>query len=152
MKISKLCAIIMAGFMVCTAPAAVMASDTQAAISAAEELLEDNQIDAVLSDPDKAADIIIYVKDMIDGQDITDQNIYDAIDMAATEFGISLSDSDRESLFNIAKNVRDMDIDEEELRSNIKSVYEKLEELGIGKEEVKSFLEKAIDFVKGILG
>ena len=45
-----------------------------------------------------------------------------------------------------------MDVDEEELREQVTRVYEKMDELGIGKEEVKSFLEKAVDFVKGLLG
>ena len=44
-----------------------------------------------------------------------------------------------------------MDIDEEQLREDIKSIYEKLDSLGVGKEEVKGFLGRLIDFAKNIL-
>lgn len=43
-----------------------------------------------------------------------------------------------------------MEINEEELRSTVTKVYDKMEELGIGKEEVKGFLEKAVDFIQSL--
>ena len=45
-----------------------------------------------------------------------------------------------------------MDIDQEQLKSHISQVYDKLESLGITKEDVKGILGKLIDVVKNILG
>ncbi|MDO4339719.1 MAG: DUF1002 domain-containing protein [Eubacteriales bacterium] len=145
MKIKKLCVLIMTGVLTCTAPAAVYAQDSSV------EILLDNQIDSLLEDPDKAVDIIMYVKEFIDQQDVSDEEILDIIGMAEDNFQISLSDSEKESLLNIVKKFKDMDIDEEELRSQINQVYDKMDELGIGKEEVKGIVAKLIDLVKGIL-
>ena len=45
-----------------------------------------------------------------------------------------------------------MDIDQEELKNSITQVYDKLESLGITKEDVKGILGKLVDVVKNILG
>ena len=130
-------------------PAAVYASDTSGTIS--EDILMDNEIDSLLSDPDKAVDVILYVKDLIDQQDISDEEISSFIDQASENFGISFTEDEKNSLLNIIKAVKDMDIDEEKLRDTVTKVYDKMEELGIGKEEVKGLLEKAVDFVKSLI-
>ena len=51
-------------------------------------------------------------------------------------------------MVKIVKQVKDTNIDEEQLRSTVTKVYDKLEELGIGKEEVKGILNKLFDFAK----
>ena len=45
---------------------------------------------------------------------------------------------------------KDSNIDEEQLRSTVTKVYDKLEEMGIGKEEVKGILHKLVDFAKSL--
>ena len=44
-----------------------------------------------------------------------------------------------------------MDLDEDELRTQVRKVYDKLESLGITKEDVKGILGKLLELVKGIL-
>lgn len=145
MKVKKLGVLILAGVLTCTTPSAVFADDIT------EEILMDTAIDTLLSDPDKVADIVIYVKDAIDQQDISDDDILYVIDQAAENFDVDLSDSDKESLLKIVKKFKDMDIDEDQLRSDIKSVYDKLESMGVDKEDVKGVLGKLINFAKSIL-
>ena len=41
-------------------------------------------------------------------------------------------------------------MDEEQLRSAVTKAYDKLEEMGIGKEEVKGILHKLADFAKSL--
>lgn len=145
MKVKRLGALILAGVLTCTTPSAVFADDIT------EEILMDTAIDSLLSDPDKVADIIIYVKDAIDQQDISDDDIRYVIDQAAENFDVDLSDSDKESLLKIVKKFKDMDLDEDLLREDIKSVYDKLESMGIDKEDVKGVLGKLINFAKSML-
>ena len=111
----------------------------------------DEVVDSLLSNPDKVADIIIFVKDMIDRQDLSDDQILNIIDEAAVQFEVSLSDSDKESILKLVKKFKEMDIDETQLRNHINSAYEKLESLGIDKESVKGILGKLIDFAKSII-
>ena len=146
MTIKKLGALILAGTIMCTTPAVpAMASDSSTAV---QEVITDNAIDSLASDPDAVVDIIMYVKDVVDQQDISDEQIKSLIQTAESTVGVSLTDEEENKVVKIVKQVKDTNIDEEQLRSTVTKDYEKLEELGIGKEEVKGILNKLFDFAK----
>lgn len=146
MTIKKLGALILAGTIMCTTPAVpAMASDSSTAV---QEVITDNAIDSLASDPDAVVDIIMYVKDAVDQQDISDEQIKSLIQTAESTVGVSLTDEEENKVVKIVKQVKDTNIDEEKLRSTVTKVYDKLEELGIGKEEVKGILNKLFDFAK----
>ena len=146
-KIKKLTAAIVSAAVLFSAPVTSMAADT--AGSQAEEIIMEN-VDNLLSDPGQVADIIVYVKELIDQQQITGDQIESGVDMASEVLGIT--DSEKEAIVNVAQKVLAVDVDAETLRTQIESVYDKMESLGIGKEEVKGILRKVIDFAKSILG
>ena len=149
MRIKKLGALILAGTLMCTTPVMpVMASD---ATETVQEIITDNEIDSLVSDPNKVVDIIMYAKDQVAQQDISDEQIKEIIQTAESTFNVSLTEEEENKLVNIVKEVKNANIDEEQLRSTVNKVYDKLEEMGIGKEEVKSFLHKMIDFAKSLL-
>lgn len=149
MRIKKLGALILAGTLMCTIPVMpVMASD---ATETVQEIITDNEIDSLVSDPNKVVDIIMYAKDQVAQQDISDEQIKEIIQTAESTFNVSLTEEEENKLVNIVKEVKNANIDEEQLRSTVNKVYDKLEEMGIGKEEVKSFLHKMIDFAKSLL-
>lgn len=146
MTIKKLGALILAGTIMCTTPAVpAMASDSSTAV---QEVITDNAIDSLASDPDAVVDIIMYVKDAVAQQDISDEQIKSLIQTAESTVGVSLTDEEENKVVKIVKQVKDTNIDEEQLRSTVTKVYDKLEELGIGKEEVKGILNKLFDFAK----
>ena len=152
MKINKLSALILAGALTCTTPAMVYADQTtDAAVDQAVELLEQNGVDDLLSDPDKVVDLIISAKDTLGSVDVTDDQISSALDVAAEGLGITLSDSEKSTLIQLYNKFKNTDLDENELRSQVNKVYDKLESLGITKEDVKGILGKLVDLVKGIL-
>ena len=68
-----------------------------------------------------------------------------------TELGVTLSDSDKSTLIQLYNKFKNMDLDENELRSQVNKVYDKLESLGITKEDVKGILGKLVELVKGFL-
>jgi RNA processing factor Prp31 len=146
MRIKKLGTLIVAGVIMCTTPAMpVMASD---AVESVQEIISDNEIDSLVSDPDKVVDIIMYVKDAVADQDISDDQIKEVIQTAENTVGVSLTDENK--IVTIVKQVKNSDINEEQLRSTVTKVYDKLEEMGIGKEEVKGILHKLFDFAKSL--
>ena len=152
MKINKLSALILAGALTCTTPAMVYADQTtDAAVDQAVEMLEQNGVDDLLSDPDKVVDLIISAKDTLGSVDVTDDQISSALDVAAEGLGITLSDSEKSTLVQLYNKFKNVDLDENELRSQVNKVYDKLESLGITKEDVKGILGKLVDLVKGIL-
>ena len=118
MKIKKLSAWILAGALTCTAPAVVSADTaTDAAVDQAVDLLKESGIGDLLSDPDKVVDIIISAMDSVGQADVTDEEISSAIDTAAQAAGFTLSDSEKSTLVSLYNKFKNMDLDEEQLRS-----------------------------------
>lgn len=153
MKIKKMTALIMAGVISCMTPAAVIASeqDISTAESMIESLVTDGYISELLSDPDKVVDIIMFVKNLLKDQNITEDDISSAIDTAADEFGIALSDSEKSSLVSIVKEMIEMDIDEDELRDYVEKIYSTMERLGIDQEDASGIMKKGISILKRFL-
>ena len=149
MKIKKIGILMIAGTLMCTSPVAtVMASD---ATETVQEIITDNEIDSLVSDPDKVVDIIMYAKDKVAEQDISDEQIREIIQAGEETAGVTLTKEEENKLINIVKEIKNADINEEQLRSTINKVYDKLEEMGIGKKKVKGILQKLIEFAKNIL-
>ena len=149
MKIKKIGILMIAGTLMCTSPAAkVMASD---ATETVQEIITDNEIDSLVSDPDKVVDIIMYAKDKVAEQDISDEQIREIIQAGEETAGATLTEEEENKLINIVKEIKNADINEEQLRSTVNKVYDKLEEMGIGKKEVKGILQKLIELAKNIL-
>ena len=113
------------------------------------EALIDSGVDAVFSDPDQTVDIIMYVKDKIGQQDVTDDQIRTVINEATDAFQISLTDSEKDNLVDLARKVKDANIDEDELCSDVNAVFDKMDALGVEKNDVKGFLKKILNLVKG---
>lgn len=145
-NIKKLTGIMMAGALAFSVPVPAMASGFD---TSSLEALIDSGVDAVFSDPDQTVDIIMYVKDKIGQQDVTDDQIRTVINEAADAFQISLTDSEKDNLVDLARKVKDANIDEDELRSDVNAVFDKMDALGVEKNDVKGFLKKILNLVKG---
>ena len=143
-KMKKSAALILAGVLACSMPMPVMASSDTEVV----ESLLDSGIDFL--DPGKAVDIIMYAKDLVDQQNITDDQVRSAVTQAADHFGVSLSDSEVDSLVSVVRKVLDAKIDEDALRSDVNSVYSKLQDMGVTKDDAKGLVSKLIEFVKGL--
>ena len=145
-NIKKLTSIMMAGALAFSVPVPAIASGFD---TSSLEALIDSGVDAVFSDPDQTVDIIMYVKDKIGQQDVTDDQIRTVINEAADAFQISLTDSEKDNLVDLARKVKDANIDEDELRSDVNAVFDKMDALGVEKNDVKGFLKKILNLVKG---
>ena len=136
----------MAGALAFSVPVPAIASGFD---TSSLEALIDSGVDAVFSDPDQTVDIIMYVKDKIGQQDVTDDQIRTVINEAADAFQISLTDSEKDNLVDLARKVKDANIDEDELRSDVNAVFDKMDALVVEKNDVKGFLKKILNLVKG---
>lgn len=150
MKMKRLAAVVVAGVIACSSPVGVMASSTDELVSQAEDILKSNEIDSLASDPDKVTDMIIYVKNLIDEKEITEDQISEGIDKAEEHFGVSLSQDDKDSMVKIINKMQNLNIDESKLRSCVSDVYSTLADMGVTKDDVKSIFRIAIDFVKSL--
>ena len=146
-KMKKSAALILAGVLACSMPMPVMASSDTEVV----ESLLDSGIDFLASDPEKAVDIIMYAKDLVDQQNITDDQVRSAINQAADHFDVELSEAEVDSLVSVVRKVLDAQINEDALRNDVDSVCNKLKDMGVTKDDAKSLISKLIDFAKGLL-
>ena len=153
MKINKkFSALVLAATLACTTPVMVYAQDSSSEmVDQAVEILKDNGVDDLLSNPDKVVDLIMQTKEILGQIDVTDEEIGSALDVAAESAGVTLTDSDKATLIQLYNKFKNTDLDEEQLRSQVNKVYNKLEELGITKEDVKGILGKLVDLARSIL-
>ena len=153
MKINKkFSALVLAATLACTTPVMVYAQDSSSEmVDQAVEILKDNGVDDLLSNPDKVVDLIMQTKEILGQVDVTDEEIGSALDVAAESVGVTLTDSDKTTLIQLYNKFKNTDLDEEQLRSQVNKVYNKLEELGITKEDVKGILGKLVDLARSIL-
>ena len=84
-----------------------MAADTSESV---QEIISDNEIDSLVSDPDKVVDIIMYVKNEAAKQDISDDQIRSLIQTAESTAGVSLSEEEENRIIKIVKQIKDSDI------------------------------------------
>lgn len=150
-RLNKVTALIVAGVISCTSPMMVMASDSSSVMSQAEEILKDNEVGSLASDPDKVGDIIVYVKRLFDSNQITDDEISQGIDEAADHFGVSLNEDDKSSLVNIISKFRGIEMSDDQIKGYVSDAYSTLKDMGVTKSDVKNIFEKAIEFIKGML-
>lgn len=120
-------------------------------MSQAEEILKDNEVGSLASDPDKVGDIIVYVKGLFDSNQITDDEISQGIDEAADHFGVSLNEDDKSSLVNIISKFRGIEMSDDQIKGYVSDAYSTLKDMGVTKSDVKNIFEKAIEFIKGML-
>ena len=114
MRIKKAGILIIAAAITCTTPAVpAMAADTSESV---QEIISDNEIDSLVSDPDKVVDIIMYVKNEAAKQDISDDQIRSLIQTAESTAGVSLSEEEENRIIKIVKQIKDSDIDEEQCK------------------------------------
>ena len=150
-RLNKFTALIVAGVISCTSPMMVMASDSGSVMSQAEEILKDNEVGSLASDPDKVGDIIVYVTGLFDSNQITDDEISQGIDEAADHFGVSLNEDDKSSLVNIISKFRGIEMSDDQIKGYVSDAYSTLKDMGVTKSDVKNIFEKAIEFIKGML-
>ena len=153
MKINKkFSALVLAATLACTTPVMVYAQDSSSEmVDQAVEILKDNGVDDLLSNPDKVVDLIMQTKEILGQIDLTDQEIGSSLDVYEESAGVTLTDSDKTTLIQLYNKFKNTDLDEEQLRSQVNKVYNKLEELGITKEDVKGILGKLVDLARSIL-
>jgi uncharacterized protein YpuA (DUF1002 family) len=74
-----------------------------------------------------------------------DEAISEAIDEGASQLGITISDDEKQSIISVMKKIGGLDLDLNSMKEQAKDLYNKLEDMGIDKEQAKNFFQKVID-------
>ena len=90
--------------------------------------------------------LIAFVKAKVVEENLdNDEAISKAIDQGASELGISVTEEEKETIISLMKKINDLDLDIDSMKSQAKDLFNKLEDMGIDKEQAKSFFQKIID-------
>lgn len=93
--------------------------------------------------------LIAFVKAKVveEGLD-NEETISKAIDEGAAQMGISLTEDEKSTIISLMKKISALDLDLESMQSQAKELFNKLEDMGIDKNQAKSFIQKIIDAIQ----
>lgn len=118
--------------------------------AATDELVTTGQIADSIDDPDKASDLIGYVKNEVvsQGSGISKDEIGNIVDKASDEMDVKLSDEDRQKIIDMMAKISKLDLDVNSLQEQAKGLYDKLQgmNLNIDSEKAQGFFEKIVQF------
>lgn len=90
--------------------------------------------------------LIAFVKAKVVEENLdNDEAISDAIDKGAEELGITVTQEEKDSIISLMKKINDLDLDIDSMKSQAKELFNKLEDMGLDKEQAKGFLQKIVD-------
>ncbi|MBO5488520.1 MAG: DUF1002 domain-containing protein [Eubacterium sp.] len=96
---------------------------------------------------EKTAQFVALVKDKVVDEDLdSDEEILDAIDEAAKELDINLTEDQRQQLKSLMVKIGSLDIDSSKLKDQAKGIYNQLKNMDIDLESTKGILSKIGDF------
>lgn len=120
--------------------------DSDSADAATNELVVTGELGESLG-KDKAAQIVALVKDKVVGGDLSsEEDILNAVDEAADELDIQLTDEQRQKIKSLMNKINDLDLDVDKLKDQAQGIYDKLKDLDVNLDEAKGFFEKIADF------
>lgn len=90
--------------------------------------------------------LIAFVKAKVVEENLdNDEAISKAIDQGADELGITITQEEKDTIISLMKKINDLDLDIDSMKAQAKDLFNKLEDMGIDKEQAKNFFEKIVD-------
>lgn len=93
--------------------------------------------------------LMAFVKaKVVEGGLDDEEAISKAIDEGASQLGITITDEEKQAIISLMKKISDLDLDLESMQQQAKDLFNKLEDMGIDKEQAKNFFQKIIDAIQ----
>lgn len=94
-------------------------------------------------------DLMAFVKAKVveEGLD-NEEAISEAIDEGADQLGISITEDEKQTIISLMKKIGELDLDYESMKQQATDLFNKLEDMGIDKEQAKNFFQKIIDAIQ----
>ena len=90
--------------------------------------------------------LIAFVKAKVVEENLNnDEAISKAIDQGASELGISVTQEEKDTIISLMKKINDLDLDIDSMKTQAKDLFNKLEDMGIDKEQAKNFFQKIVE-------
>lgn len=103
--------------------------------AAVNELVLTGEVAENIGDTTDAEELIALVKQKIVEENLTsEEDIMAAVDEAAAELGIELTEEDKAAIASLMEKISDLDLDIDSIKEQAQELYDKLEELDIDTE------------------
>lgn len=123
--------------------------------AAVNELVTTGSIADTLGDSEKVEQLMALAKQyVVEGNLNSEEDIMNAIEQAAKELDITLTDAQRSQISSLMKKISALDIDKEALKSQAKELYNSLKDLGIDlddagvRAQIKDIFVSFIELIK----
>lgn len=127
---------------------------------AVNEIVITGAIEESTGSTDEVEGMVAYLKEQVaDSEDMTDEDLEEAIQDAADEFGVTLTDEEIQQLKDLLKKLQGLDLDWDNLAKQAQSVYDKLKNMGFDlssidtnelAEEASGFFAKIIQLFQNL--
>ncbi|MCD7894360.1 MAG: DUF1002 domain-containing protein [Erysipelotrichaceae bacterium] len=101
-----------------------------------DEEVDEENVDAAINeivvtgdiaeDNDDAEALVAYLKEQVAQDDMSEDEISEAIDEAEEKFGVTLTDEQQQALVDLLAKIGDLDLDIDSLKSQAQEIYDKL--------------------------
>ncbi len=93
-------------------------------------------------------ELIAFVKAKVVEGGLEDEDaIREVVEEGSKELGISLTDEEISTIISLMKKISALDLDIDSMKEQAGELFDKLEEMGVDKEEAKNFFQKIIDAI-----
>ena len=124
--------------------------DSDSADAATNELVVTGELGESLG-KDEAAQMVALLKNKdVSGDLSSEDDIMNAIDEAADELNVSLTEEQKQKLLDLMEKINGLDLSIDTLKDQAQGIYDKLKDLDINLDEAKGFLDKIVDFFKNL--
>lgn len=124
--------------------------DSDSADAATNELVLTGELGESVG-KEEAAQLVALVKNkVLDGELSSTEDITEAVEEAAEELQLSLTEEQKAELTKLMQKIGSLDLDIDNLKSQAQGVYDKLKDMDIDLSEAKGILAKIGDFFKNL--
>ena len=94
-------------------------------------------------------ELMAYVKAEVVKRGLDDvEEISKLIDEGANQLGISITEDEKSAIISLMQKISELDLDIDSMKEQAKDLFNKLEDMGIDKEQAKGFFQKIIDAIQ----
>lgn len=123
---------------------------------AVDEIVTTGKLESETGNTEEIEGMIAYLKEQVGDQNMSQDELLDAIEQASDKFNISLTGAQMEDLSGLLSKLQGLDLNMDTLKNQAQSVYDKLKELGANidtealAQQAEGFFAKIIAFFKNL--
>ncbi len=128
--------------------------------AAVNEIVATGDLADNLGSTENAENLMALVKQKVISADLSsDEDILKAIEDAAAQIGVTLSDAEKQQILSLMKKIGNLDIDVDALKQQASDIYDRLKNLGVDMSDldkdtvvnaIAKFFQGIIEFFKGL--